>query len=255
MYSLPTCNQIGDVMAIPFGAELKLYWSLQGQLAINVIGLAVPGSPVFGQALIDTIGAGVKSAFTANLALHFATSSSLVRVGIRDLRGDNTIEYRDSAAAVAGTAVGDAMPASVSMVITHRTAGSGKSFRGRTYLSGWGETANAATGTAVPAASTAAVAFINAVGTAVSSSGFNLAVLTRPQEDTVITRTVNHSDGTTEVTILSHQTAKPGAKHDVLFVEARNAAWESQRRRINGRGALPASLDSIARAELPVANP
>lgn len=253
MYSLPTCNQIGDVMAIPFGAEVKLYWSLQGQLAINVIGAGIRTAPTFDQALADQIGAAVKSAFTANLALHFATTSQLVRVGVRDLRTDSAIEYRDSGAAVAGTAVGDAMPASVAMVITSRTAGAGKSFRGRTYLSGWSEAANQASGTALPAASTAAVAFINAVGQAIFTPGMNLAVLTRPQEDTVITRTVNHRDGTTEVTILSHQTQKDGAKHDVLFVEARNAAWESQRRRVNGRGALPTSLDSIARAELPTA--
>lgn len=229
---------------VPGAAELKLYWSVNGQLAVNVIGMSITGTPSFGNPLADTIGAAVKSAFTTQLAAQFATTSSLLRVGIRDLRTDNQPEFRDSGAAVAGTGAGEGLPGSVAMCVTLRTSGAGKSFRGRTYLSGWNEGANGANGLITTAAATAGVNFMSAVNGAMTPNGFAMAVLTRPQEEKIITETTNHADGTTTVRTLSHQTAKAGVAHGLAFLESRNSFWESQRRRTNGRGALPTTLDA-----------
>lgn len=231
-------------MPIPAGAEVKLYWSLNAQLAMNVIGVEITGNPSFGQALADTIGAAIKATFTANLAPQIATSNSLVRVGIRDLRADHLPEFRDSGAAVAGTGAGDAMPGQAACCVTLRTAGAGKSFRGRTYISGFTEAANGASGLILAAASTAAVTFMQVVNQNLTSNGMRMAVLTRPQDDVVITKTTTPLGGPAEVKVLSHQTQKPGAVHTVTAFESRNAFWESQRKRVNGRGALPTSLDA-----------
>lgn len=54
---------------------------------------------------------------------------------------------------LAGVQAGDALPANVSLVVTHRTALRGRSYRGRTYLAAFGEGVNDATG--VPSAATA----------------------------------------------------------------------------------------------------
>lgn len=242
------------MVQVPQGAEIKLYWAIGGQLAINVIGARVVGSQTFNQALADALGSGIKAAFSSQLAVHYATTSQLVRVGVRDLRNDNQPEFRDTGAAVAGTApTSEGMPASVAQCVTLRTAGAGKSFRGRVYLSGWAEVANGPNGTQVTAAGTAGVNFVAAISSSMVSNGLQMAVLTRPQEDVVITRTTKHADGTEEVDQLSHQTAKPGATHDLVSLESRTSTWETQRRRVNARGVAPASLfQSVARIDLPV---
>lgn len=233
------------------GAQLRLLWNLNNALGINVIGLLVTGNPVINQAMAETLGSAVKAAFTAQLAPHMATGTSLVRVGVRDLRSANLPEFRDTGAPALGTGVGDAMPASVAAVCTLRTAGSGKSFRGRIYFSGWTETENITGGIASPAVGTSIVAFVGAIDNAVTGSGFRLGLLTRPQEDIVINETTTHSDGTTTVRRLSHQTAKSGVARLVTVVENRNAAWESMRTRINGRGPAPTSLEPVSAIHLP----
>jgi len=238
-------------LQIPQGAQLRLLWSLNNQLGINVIGLLITGNPVINQALAETIGSAIKGAFTTNLAPRLATTASLVRVGIRDLRSPNLPEFRDTGAAVLGTGVGDIMPGSTCAVVTLRTAGSGKSFRGRIYFSGYTETENTANGVASAAVGTSNVAFVNAIDGAVTGPGFRLAVLTRPQDDVVITETTTHGDGTTTARRLSHQTAKSGAARQVTIVENRNATWETQRRRTNGRGLVPTLLDATASVSLP----
>lgn len=232
-------------MPIPAGAELKIYWNINSNLAINTLGLEVTGNPVFNQALADLIGPIVKSAFTNLLAAQFAPGNSLVRVGIRDLRADHLPEFRETAAAAPATGTGDSLPASVALCVTLRTATAGKSGRGRVYLSGFGEAVNAASGIATAPASAAAVAFIDNLRTSLPAQGVSLAVLTRPQPDVVITKTTTPVSGPVETRILSHQTAKSGLTHRVTIVESRNNTWETQRRRTNGRGALPTALDAV----------
>jgi hypothetical protein len=233
-------------LQISNAAQLRLLWSVNNQLAINVIGLLITGNPVINQALAETIGSAVKGAFTSNLAPRMAASTTLVRVGIRDLRSPNLPEFRDTGTIPPGTGVGDTMPPSTCAVVTLRTAGSGKSFRGRIYFSGFTETENTANGAASAAVGTSIVAFAQAIDTAVTGPGFRMAVLTRPQDDIVINATTTHSNGTTTVRQLSHQTAKSGSAKQVTIWENRNATWETQRRRTNGRGLVPTLLDPTA---------
>lgn len=235
-------------MAVANGAEVKLYFSYSGALAIVVLGARVQGSPLFDQAMANTLGSGIKATFSSQLAAQMATTTSLVRVGVRDLRTDHLTEFRDTGAPVAGTAVGDPMPGQVALCITKRTARSGKSFRGRAYIGGYSEAANGTTGNASQAAADAATTFLASIGTNFSGVGLFPAVMTKPQEDVRIVETTTHADGSTTTRVLSHQTSKIGNVTDITSYESRNLAWETQRRRNNGRGALPSSLSVASSA-------
>lgn len=240
-------------MQIAAAAEVRLYWSLSDQLAINVIGARVNGAVTFDQALANVLGSAIKSAFTSYLGGVMPGSSTLMAVGVRDLRTDNQAEFRDTTPPVSGTAIGDAMPAGDAVCITHRTALSGKSYTGRTYISGFDESQNNSVGQAAATAATAAITFLNAIGGALSGNGMAIAVLSRPSEAKVTQEITTHADGTTTVRTLSRVTAKTGAATPIVSHESRNAFWESQRRRDNGRGAAPTSL--LARVKIASGGP
>ena len=229
-------------LQITGAAQVKLYWSINGTLAINVFGARVNGSPTFDQAMANTLGAAVKSAFTANMGALAPSTTQLVRVGVRDIRVANLPEFRDTGGIVSGTGTGDALPAGLAVCVTIRTSGSGKSFRGRSYISGWNETQNSPTGLIVAGASAAAVTFVNAINTAMASSGMTLAVLSYPSERKVMNETTFHDDGTSTVRKISETSAKTGSLSVMTALESRNSLWEHQRRRDNGRGASPTSL-------------
>jgi hypothetical protein len=232
------------------GAQVKVYYSINGTLAINVFGARVTGSPSFGQALANTIGASIKSGSWPAIAAQMAPTTSLVRVGIRDLRQDNLPEFRDSGAAVAGTGTGDALPAGVGVVVTLRTAMSGKSYRGRTYVSGLTEAANGPQGTILTAASTAAVNFVGSIASVMNTNGLTHAVLSTPSDEVIVTETTNHANGTTTTRTLSHEKARNGGVTDVTGYETRQALWGHQRRRDNGRGVAPAIFGPIYALDL-----
>lgn len=237
-------------MQINGAAEVTLYYSVGGgYLAINKLGARVTGTVSFGQALANTLGAAIKTAYTTNLAPK-SSNSGLVRVGVRDLRTDNQSEYRDTGAIALASGSGDALPAGVALCVTLRTAGSGKSFRGRMYLPGFDELQSTTTGTIDPACATSALAYCTAIQNAFRSSGLEWAVLTRPTDEKIITETTNHADGTTSTRTLSHETAKTGAVQDITAFESRTSLWESQRRRQNGRGPGVSILNPVARVEV-----
>jgi len=229
-------------MQIDAAAELRLYWAINDQLAVNVIGARVNGSVTFDQDLADALGTAIKSGFTTALTGLMSPNTSLAKVGIRDLRTDNNAEFQDSGVPVAGTGTGDALPAGDAVCITHRTAKSGKSFTGRTYISGWDETQNTANGQVAISAANGATSFMNVIAGALAGNGMSFAVLSRPREQKVIQEITTHADGTTTVRTLSRVTAKDGQATQVLTHESRNALWESQRRRDNGRGVAPTAL-------------
>lgn len=227
--------------------QVRLLFVLAGQLGVNVLHGTVTGGVVVNQALANTLGSAIKSAWSSNLGAHCPPSTALVRVGVRDLRSANLTEFLDTGAAVGGIATAvDALPAQNAAVVTLRTALSGKSFRGRVYISGFSEAENDVNGNTATAANTAAVAFIAAVQGAMTTSLITLAVASRPAERKTLVETTFHADGTSTARTLSTTTAKAGGAQNVTSVAARDANWQSQRRRSNGRGAPPTLLADIA---------
>ena len=190
---------------------MRLVWALGGSLyALNVMGVVNTGAVAITQAITNTIGTAIKSALTSSgLGALIHTSVTLANIGLRDIRTANTAEFLDTGGATAGTSAGDFLPPQTAFVVTLRTAQAGRSFRGRVYLPGYGEGANAVTGTIGSA--TQSVAFVTAVQAALVTNGLNLGVLSRPAPLAT--------------------PARAGFITPVTSIVARDLVWDTQRRR------------------------
>lgn len=229
---------------------IRLIWSINGELAFNVQGLLIPPGIAVNQALADTVGAGVKNAFGTQLAPQLATTTRLEKVGLRDFRQPNQAEFRDIGAAVPGSAVGDSLPNSTAMCLTVRTALAGRSFRGRFYLGGFVEAANGPDGRAVAGAVSAALAFASGMNSAINAGGMNWAVISRPAEAAVITKTTTDAAGNKTEDVLYTIKQKAGSVTAAIAFESRDVRWETQRRRGNGRGTGVAAFLGGTRIEI-----
>jgi len=233
-------------LVIPNAVQVRLLFNLAGSGAVNVLGAQRPAGLVIDQTITNTVGAAIKAAWSTNIGPLCIGNVALVRVGLRDLGSANRPEFLDSGAQATGTApAGDSLPPSTAMCITLKTALSGKSFRGRVYLGGFDEAQNGASGAALQAAADAGVAFITAIGAALTASTMTLAVLSRPAFATVTNKTTTFSDGSTQVETISRTNAHPGTSQAVTLIQSRNLGWETQRRRANQRGAIP-TLGAVA---------
>lgn len=198
-------------LVVPNAGQMRLIWSLGGQLyALNVMGVVNTGNIAITQALTNTIGTAIKSALTSSgMGAFVHTTVALANIGLRDVRTANTAEFLDTGGAVAGTATGDILPPQIALCITLRTAQAGRSFRGRVYLPGFGETSNTVLG--VVSSTTTMVAFVTAVKSALVASSLDLGVLSRPAPAATPPRS--------------------GFVTTVTSIVARDAVWDTQRRR------------------------
>lgn len=219
-------------LQIPQAAMVRVIYTLAaGGVQENVLGAVVQTNITFDQALANTLGSAIKSAFTSTgMAARTHTSVSLASVGVRDLRNANLTEFLDQSAAVPGTATGDVLPRQTAFCITLRTANSGKSFRGRVYLGGFAEADNDTDGSASTALLTAGPAFVTAIGTAMTNNGMALGVLSRPALAYDVTTVIHTNDGE-DLTSVKHHNGRPGQVTRVTLIQARNDTWDSQRRR------------------------
>lgn len=191
-------------LVIPSTVQVRLFWTLNGVSAINVLAGIVAGGFVSSQAIANTLGAAILGHFTSSgLAALMATTTSLDGVGLRDIRVANQPEFQSTAAAVPGTGGGNPLPNEVAAAITLRTALAGKSFRGRTYFSGAIVTQTSAAGRIVAGFNTALEAFMTNVQGDMGASGITLAVASR----------------------------KLLQSNAVTALQARDTQWDSQRRR------------------------
>jgi len=232
-------------LVVTNAAQVRLGYDLEGEVAYNILNFEMATPLVVNGGLADQVGTAVKAAFTAQWRPHVNSLTRLVRVGIRDLRTANNPEYLDNQAAVVGSAVADRAPRAASVVVTLRTAGAGKSFRGRVYVPGV-SSSESLNGNQTSAVTLAAAAYINDIASRLQPIGLFLAVMSRPSDD-IVTRQITTRDGAVvQDRVLSHVTAKTGRLSRVTLVESRNNRWEYQRRRDNGRGQGVSSLSQSA---------
>lgn len=240
-------------VVVPNAVRVTLYFNFNGELAVNVYGARII-SGLIDQARAEAVGGAIKAAFTAQAAT-FATTTSLLKVGLRDIRSANMPEFRDSGAATVGTSPGDALPRNVAAVVTLRTALSGKRYRGRSYIGGFTENENTASGQISAALQASLVSWVSGVSGAMQANQLQMGVVSVPAERKVVTETVHHADGTTSVETVSDTPARAGLITDVNVIESRNTLWESQRRRGNGRGGPIATVLGGTRIILPAPPP
>lgn len=198
--------------------QLRLHWTMNGVDCFNVLGGAVAGGFAASQAIANTIGAAVAGRFTSSgLAALCATTTSLISVGLRDIRIANQPEFVSVAAAVPGTGAGNPLPNHVAAVVTLRTALAGRSFRGRIYFGGFIVGENTAAGAIVAGLNTAMVAFVTGIQTDLAASSITLGVVSRP-----------FAGRTSPPPVLP---ARAGVVTPVTAIIARDTKWDTQRRR------------------------
>lgn len=191
-------------LVVPGAVQVRLHWTMNGADAFNVIGGSVGGGFANSQAIANALDSAVKGHLTSSgLAALLATTTSLVAVGIRDIRAANEPEFVGANAAVPGTGAGNPLPNEVAATFTLRTARAGKSYRGRVYLGGFIVGENTAAGQIAAALNTTAVSFLNSVLTDMGGQGITMAVISR----------------------------KLLVPTPVTAIVARDTLWDSQRRR------------------------
>lgn len=233
--------------------QVRIMYTLPSGLAINVLGGVVAGGFIVNQTVANTLGSAIKTAFTTNLGALVTNVTGVAKVGLRDLRQLNQAEFLDAGAAVVGSAVGDLLPSQISLCITLRTALSGKSFRGRVYSIPLVEANSTPGGNVDTAGQTAILAFYTGVQTALSASQISWAVLSRPAYAYEDIRTWTLGDGSTESEVIGRGKARAGIASPVTAIASRSVAWETQRRRNNGRGGTaPAVLLGQQQVDFPL---
>lgn len=206
-------------LVVPNSVQVKLSWTMIGASMLNVFGATAASGPTVNQALADALDTAIKAALTASgMTALLHTGTALASIKVRNVALANQAEFVGSGAPLVGTGAGDALPRSNAVIVTLRTSGAGRSFRGRLYFSGWNEAQNDASGLIVAAASNAAVDFVNRIRTALTGQGLTMAVLS-PE---LPVRTTKHG------IVLP---LKPAFATNVVSQQSRSAGWGSQRGR------------------------
>lgn len=194
-------------------ARLRLLWANGGTLyAINVLGVMKPAGVSVTQALTNTLDTAIKSALTSStLAVALSPQITLVAIGLRSLSAANQPEFVGAGAPQPGAAATEtaALPPQVALCVTLRTLLAGRRFRGRVYVPGFAELQNSPGG--IAAGTGGAVNFVTAIKSALVSNGMDLGVISVPNDQLV--------------------PPKPGFITQVTSVVARDAVWDTQRRR------------------------
>jgi hypothetical protein len=202
-------------LVMPNAVQVRLHWTYNGVAGFNVLHGIVAGGYSNSQAHANTLGAAVLARVASSgLGALLATTTSLVAVGIRDIRTANQAEFVSVASAVLGTGSGNPLPNEVAAVVTLRTALAGRSYRGRVYFSGAIVGENSAAGAIVSGFNTALVTFMTNVQTDMATEGITLAVLSRPRPISI-----------------REPLGYAGAITPVTAIVTRDTQWDTQRRR------------------------
>lgn len=206
---------------IPFpnGIEVVLEFRVSGQVVKNVLNFIASGTPTvtlmnaLGKAIIDAV---VGSTF---FTTDFSSSGTFDDVKLTDMSsstGPTTVVTHGTSATLPLNGGGSAsnLTNNAALVVTQHTGNRGRSFRGRTYLANMTVASASSSVETLPATAANAVALITAIATAGLANGCTLAVFSR--QNGGVPRTVGVA---TPVETL-----------------AANLAFDSQRRRLEGRG-------------------
>ncbi len=217
-------GHIAGPIFIPNVAAIRLMWDLpNGKRANNVLHGSFSSGPPNTQTAVNNLYTAFSTALTASgLIAALVPSTEFVAVGVRDLTeittGIGHGEIVSNLPSTPGTATGDALPPSVSFVVSLKTGLRGQANRGRVYLGGFAESANEPGGIASDAAKNAAVDFIGRIQTAMNAAGLVLC-LAHPSR-----AAYTGSTGT-------NHPARGAGSVPVTSITALNNVWDSTRLR------------------------
>lgn len=149
---------IGGPKIIPQCAEITLNWFLaDGKLAHNVLHGRYAGGYAGTQAQANSILTGLTQggAWTA-LAAFIAPTTGFGSVSLRNIAVADQPIITSTVGGSVGTSTGTELPDEIAVVVTKRTALTGRANRGRIYIPGWA-TNSVATGNVVAAAAVTAL--------------------------------------------------------------------------------------------------
>lgn len=214
-------GHIGGPVVIPQAAQITLNWSLtDGKTAHNVLYGSYTGGFAGTVAQADGIFTGLSTgaSWTA-MALHLAPGTSFTGVSIRNVNVANQALISSTGAAKPGTSTGTALPSEVAIVVTLRTALTGRANRGRIYIPGWATTALGANDVIAAAAVTALQNWANTIGSVFNTNGYTLS-LGHPARGAYVSPKTGVS-----------YPARPAGTVPISGLPVRNNTWDSQRRR------------------------
>lgn len=210
-------------LPIQNAVQVRLLWSDPVRVFMNVLHMQFTNAGPLNPNIADTIfNSIVGNANFTTWRGFLPTTTEFTNVDVRDLRASNLPLITSTGTAVPGSSAGTALPPQTAMVTTLRTAQAGRAFRGRVYFGGLATNTDDGTGRIAPAANTAMLGAMSAVGQAMVSAGGTLAILQRALPD---------RPGHGGVTL----PARPGAIVPVTDVVARDLIFDTQRRRSGAR--------------------
>lgn len=211
---------IGGPKIVPSCAQIVLRWTQEsGKPAHNILygrysgafsGTVAQANAIFAALSAGSAWVGIQGSINVN--------TSFAGVGIRDVNSPNAVEIDSTTAAVPGTQTGLSLPNEVAIVVSLRTAFSGRANRGRMYLPGWGIGALSAGNLILAALVTNLNVWAATIGPALAAQGYTW-VLGQPARQAYI--------GTTGT---SHP-ARPAQSTPITQALVRDNHWDSQRRR------------------------
>lgn len=176
MARLPAAGAV----VIPNCVETKILWTIGSRTFSNIF----HGQSAAGVAATDAnaqaIMSGLSTQFTSSgWSAMVHPSVSLFAVELKSLHTANLVQHVSTGAAVPGAATGAGAPMNVALVVTLRTANSGRAFRGRSYLGGLADIALSNMLDTSAAANTAAAAFVTGLMTVMAAASLPMCVAQR----------------------------------------------------------------------------
>lgn len=210
----------GGPVVVPQCAQIVLIWGLaDGRTGHNVLygrysgGFA--GTVAQANGLVSALFGS--SQFTA-LRADMHSTVTAAGVSIRDVNTPDQAIIPSNVGGAAGSSSGSALPSEVAVVITERTALTGRANRGRIFIPGWATTALGAGDTVAAPTVAALTAWAQTIPTAFAAQGYTLVIGHKARLAYI------GSTGT------SHP-ARPAGSVPVTSLTVRDNHWDSQRRR------------------------
>lgn len=125
-------------LVVPGAGLFTVKGSILGQPWANVWGLDFGGPIVVDQALTDLISTCFET-FYASWQGTWITGWTADEAVLADLQTATAPSWDANWSPFGGMNTSDALPSNAAIAVTHRTGKRGRSYRGRTYLCGWGE--------------------------------------------------------------------------------------------------------------------
>jgi len=215
-------GRIGGPIVIPNCCQVNVVWQFTTTHFARIV---MHGTVAAAFSATQTIANALMNALVTNwsaansLGSFTPTTVNLFAVELKDLRAANLPVIPSNVTAVPGTSASPIISFQNALVVTLRTANSGRGFRGRAYIPGWATNADAGQGAASATAGGAATGFINALNSAMLAQGMTMAIA-QP-----------HRRAYTGITGTAHA-ERFASTVNLTAILTRDLLWDQQRRRL-----------------------